>query len=238
MTDLKGKVVVITGASDGLGKALSLRLAKEGAKLALVSKTKEKLEKSKAEVDALGVESEYFACDISDDKQVEKTVSDIKSKFGTIDILVNNAGVWYEGSTESHSPEKIKELFGVNSMGPIFMARAVLPIMKAKKDGQILNVASSAAKESASEWGVYSATKWALRSFNDTLKGELEGTGIKVMGFYPGGMKTNMFDVSGFPKGVTPWMMDPQDVAEIIVFMLTRPKDILMGDVDAVKFMG
>ena len=229
---LKGKVIVITGASRGLGKAIAQRLVKEKAKLALIARTKKDLEVLK---DELKSECEIFVCDVSNEVLVKLTVKKIIQKFGRVDILINNAGIWYEGSTDKHSLEKIKELFLINSIGPIYLTREVLPYMKKQESGQVLNISSSAGTRPDGGWGVYTSSKYALRGFTDSLKMELEGTGIKVMGFYPGGMNTTLFTTAGFKKENEPWMMKKEDIAEIIVFMLKTPDDVTMHHVEVRK---
>jgi len=235
--NLKDQVILITGASSGLGKALALRLAKEGVKLALLARSKKRLAQVKKKIKPLGCFCEYFVCDVVDKTQVDKVIKGVVKKFGSVDVLINNAGIWYEGPTEKHPPQKIKELFAVNSIGPIFLIQAVLPIMKKKKTGQILNIVSTAGVEPSGQWGVYTATKYAVRGFTDSLKLELQGMGIKVMGFYLGGMDTELFTKAGFPKKDEPWMLKKEDVAEIIAFILKRPGDVVMNHVEVRKMM-
>lgn len=233
---LKDRVIVITGASQGLGESLAYKLASEKAMVVLVARTEKLLKKVKSKIKKENGKAGYFVCDVSNDKLVEEAVNGVIKKFGKIDILVNNAGVWYEGSTIKHSPSKVRELFLTNSVGPIYMARAVLPFMKERKSGQIFNVISSAGVGPSAGWGVYTATKFALRGLTDSLKLELEGTGIKVMGFYPGGMNTKLFDNAGFGRINKPWMMKKEDVVKIIVFMLEQPDDLVMDHVEVNKF--
>jgi len=229
MESLKNQTIVITGGGGGLGRALVLELSKENVRLAILGRTEKTLKETKEKVTTLGTECEYFICDISDKKEVTETFEKIKEKFGEIDILVNNAGIWYEGSTVEHPAEKVKELFDINSVGPVFTCQEVIPEMKKQKSGQILNISSIAGILPEPGWPVYVGTKYAVRGFTEALENELDGTGIKVMGFYPGGMDTDLFDKAGFPKGKVPWMMDKEKVAEVLVFMLKLPKNMNMS---------
>ena len=197
---LENKIVLITGASRGLGKAIALRLAKEKVKLALIARTEKDLKAVKEEIEKLGSCSEYFLCDVSDGEQVKLVFEKIVKKFGKIDVLINNAGIWYQGPTTAHACQKIKQLFEVNIIGMVYCTKEVISIMKKHKGGQILNVISGAGLHPSGEWGVYSGTKYAERGFTDSLKEELKGTGIKVMSFYPSGMDTNLFIDAGFNK--------------------------------------
>ncbi len=237
LQDLSDKIILVTGASTGLGKALSLRLAEEKANLVLHARSAEKLQDVVNEIKAKGGTASCFACDVTDMKQTRYAAEYIKDGYGKIDVLINNAGIWYEGATERHPKEKILEMYKVNAIGVIYMTQEILPLMRQQGNGQILNLVSLAGTEPAADWGVYTSTKYAVRGFTESLKLELLGTGIKVMGFYPGGMDTDLFDASGFPKGKAPWMMKKEDVAEIITFMLKQPLDVSMDHVEVRKFM-
>lgn len=235
--NLKDEVILITGASEGLGKALALRLAKEKAKLALLARSEKRLAKVKKSLVSTGCQCEYFLCDVSDKTQVNNAVRGVIKKFKTINILINNAGIWYEGQTEEHPAEKVKDLFAINTIGTIYVTQAVLPVMKKKKRGQILNVISVAGIEPSGTWGIYTASKYAVHGFTNSLKEELQSAGIKVIGFYPSGMDTSLFVTAGFSKKKESWMMKKEDVAEIIAFILKRPDDVVMDHVEVRKFM-
>lgn len=236
---IEGKVVVITGASDGLGKAIALQCAQEHAKIALLARSEDKLAAVKAECTSLGSDVEYFVCDVSDAAQVATTVSALKQQFGSIDILINNAGVWAAGPIESYTVEKIGSLFATNTLGTIYMTRAVVPVMKTQPSGQILNVMSIAGVETKDAYGIiYTATKHALHGFTETLKEELTGTGIKVMGFYPGGMATNILKAAGIDMPSSAELsMDTKDIANIIAFVLKQPEDVVIDHFEVRKFM-
>ncbi|OGK58130.1 hypothetical protein A3H86_04020 [Candidatus Roizmanbacteria bacterium RIFCSPLOWO2_02_FULL_41_9] len=236
--DLQDKVLIITGASDGLGKGLALRLAKDKARVVLLARNQDKLKAVKEEIIKLGGKAEYFVCDVGKPEQVQSVVKSIKSAYGKIDVLINNAGIWTTGPLEAHPIDKIKDLFATNTLGTIFMTREVLPMMKAVKSGQILNVMSIAGVEEVDAYGiVYVATKHALQGFTDTLKQELQGTGIKVMGFYPGGMATNILAASGVKMEVDmKQMMRVEDIAEIIAFVLKQPADVVIDHFEVRKF--
>src|SRR4030067_1061578 len=129
--------------------------------------------------------------------------------------------------------EKVKELFDVITLGTIYVTTSVLPILKKQAEGQILNVVSVAGIETpGAEMGPYSpytAAKYAVTGFTKSLEEELKGTKIKVMGIYPGGMNTPLFKKAGFDYTENEnWMMDKKDVAKIILFMLSQPKDVII----------
>lgn len=234
--DISNKVVVITGASKGLGRELAIQLARENVKLALIARSEKELKELKTE------NSDYFVCDVTNESQVLDTFKKIHDKFGQIDILVNNAGVWHEGKLEDHSEKVSKKLFDVIVLGTISCTKAALPFMKAQKSGQILNVISVGGLETPGSYGqysVYTAAKFAVTGFTKSMVEELKGSGIKVLGFYPAGMNTELFRSAGFEYSDNEdWMMDKKDIAEIIVFILKRPADVLMDQVVIHKFNG
>jgi len=238
MTDLKNQVVIVTGASDGLGKGLAIRLAKEGARLALVARNEEKIKAVAAEISQSGAEVKYFVCDLTSVEQIQKTVAEIKAAYGTVDVLINNAGIWSPGDLISHTVEKIQQLFATNALGTIFMTREVLPILKEKHNGQILNVTSIAGVETVPAYGlIYTATKHAVKGFTDTLKLEAQNYGVKVMGFYPGGMATHIAAAAGIDMPSDPnLMMKVEDVAEFLTFILKQPKDVWFDHFEVRKF--
>ena len=234
--NLNNKTIIITGASQGLGKELSLQVAKLGAKVALVSRTKTDLEKVKSEIIKQGGNAEVFVCDVTNQQQVNETTSLIKNHFGTIDILVNGAGIWTTDELESSRPELIEQTFKVNSVGPIYFIKAVLPIFKQKNSGQIINVISVAGldRPDNKDWPTYTASKWALTGYTKALVHLLADTKIKVGAFYPAGFESNIFENSGEKEEThnQPWMMRTEDVARSIVFMLDAPEDFQIKSVE------
>lgn len=230
--NLNNKVVLITGASDGLGRSVAIKLSQQGAKIALVSRSENKLKEVKNEI---GKAAEYFVCDIGQPDQVETTVKAVVKKFGTIDVLINNAGIWLQGKTDEADPGKIKAIFQANSLGLIYMVRAALPILKKRKEALIYNVISNAGLDPGQDWGIYVGSKFAARGFAESLRLELAETKIKVMSLYPGGIDTDLFIKAGNQLKNEPWMMKKEDVVDIIEFMLTRPQDITIHALEVTK---
>ena len=192
---VKGKVVVVTGASQGLGRELALKLGKLGAKVALVARTEKLLSEVKSLIEKDDGTAEYFVCDVTNYEQVNNTIEKIVKTFGTIDILVNGAGIWTTDEFESKRPELIEQAFKVNSIGPIYFTKAVLPTMRKNNAGHILNVISKAGLDipENKDWLTYTATKWAMTGYTKALKYELANTKIKVSALFPGGFESNIF---------------------------------------------
>lgn len=233
---IKNKVILLTGASQGLGKELALQLSVKGAKLALIART-EKLLNEVKELTVKGgsAETEIFVCDITDRENVKNTVKVVIEKFGTIDILVNNAGIWTTEELEEEKPELIENSFKVNAIGHIYLLKEVLPIMKANNKGHILNVISKSGLDipENKDWPTYAATKWAMTGYTKALAYSLAGTKIKVTAFYPGGFESNIFETAGERDAHNqPWMMRTCDVAEAIVDALNKPNDLLIRSIE------
>lgn len=238
--NLENKVVVVTGASQGLGKVLAQKVAKLGAKVALVARSKDKLEVLKQE---LGENAAYFVCDVSRFEEIEEAVVEIQEKFGTIDILINNAGIWTTNDIEEKNPKRREEALKINTLGTINFSLTVLPILQKKNSGYIFNVVSTSGASDIPEgdnqhWLSYGASKWALRGFSKDLFNKLRSTHIKVTAIFPGGMDTNIFENAGEKDAHNQsWMMNAEDVADIIVFCLTRPTDVAIESLVITKKM-
>ncbi len=238
---IKNKIVIITGASQGLGKTLAEKIAQEGAIVALVARSKEKLQQLQQTITTDGGRAESFICDITDLSQVEKTVAEILKKFKTIDILINNAGIWTDNNLEKKYPQKRKEAFDINALGAIQFTQTVLPHLLEKNEGQILNVISTSGIEDTTardnkHWQTYGATKWAMTGFTNALRDSLQNKNIKVTGFFPGGFDSNLYENAGRSDAHDQaWMMKTTDIAEIILFALTRPSDVLIEKIVVTK---
>jgi uncharacterized protein len=238
MNNLEDKVIVITGASQGLGKLLSSEMAKLGGRVAMVSRTKKLLEKNKEEITKNKGKAEVFVCDVTDYKQVKITVNEIIKKFGRIDILINGAGIWTTDEFEELNPELIEKSFKVNSIGPIYFTKSVLPLMKENNNGHILNVISKAGLDidENGDWPTYTATKWALTGYTKALKYNLKDTKIKVSALYPGGFESNIFETAGEEEAHNqPWMMKTKQVVEAILYILNQPEELFIASVELSK---
>lgn len=240
---LQNKNVIITGASSGLGECLAYKVAEEGARVALVARSEEKLSQIQKKIVSSGGKAEVFVCDIRNYQEVKKTTSKIFSKLNTIDILVNNAGVWTDNELEKEKPEMRKIAFDTNALGNIQFTNAILPYFQEKNIGYIFNVISTSgvADIPAGDntfWMTYGATKWAVAGFTKDLRNTLKDTQIKVTGFFPGGFESNLYEKAQRKNPHNqPWMMKTEDVADIIIFALTRPTDVLMERIIVTKIM-
>lgn len=231
---VKDKVAIVTGASQGLGQELSLQLGRLGAKVALVARQEKLLQEVKDSITRSGGTAEYFVCDVTDEKQVKSNVGTIVKAFGTIDILVNNAGIYTTDELEIARPDLVEKAFQVNSMGPIYFTKAVLPILRKKNSGHLFNIISSAGLDlpENKDWLTYTATKWAITGYTKALRHALAGTKIKITAFYPAGFESNIFETAGEKDAHNQsWMMRTADVADAIVYTLDRPDDVFINSI-------
>ncbi len=218
------KVIVITGASDGLGKTLTESLSKENNVIALAT-TEEKLQKVAEENNC-----NYKVCDVSDYNQVEKCTNEIIEEFGKIDILINNAGLWIQEKLEENDTERINAVIDVNLLGTIYMTKAVIPIMKKNQDGIIININSQAGINHKAERVVYNASKWGVTGFSKSLQDEVAKYGIRVTDIMPGMLKTDMFNKMNIKKNMENGL-DTKEVARLVKFIIDTPKDVMIPEV-------
>ena len=214
------KTILITGGSDGLGKAIAARLAPNN-KVIILSPHEEKLS---AVADAVGCE--YKVCDVRDYAQVEKVIGEL----GSLDCLINNAGLWIEGSLEQSDPQRIHEVLEVNTLGTINCAKAVIPTMKRQKSGRIINVISQAGLYAKPQRSVYNASKWAITGFTKSLQEELSPFGIAVTGLYPGKLKSDMFKKMGIDKDLSD-ALELDEVAKTVEFIVGADNSTLFCEV-------
>ena len=218
------KTIVITGGSDGLGKAIA-KLLSEKNNIIIISKTDENANKISREIP----KAECYTCDVTKPEQVDETIKTIILNHGDIDILINNAGVWLAGDLTENSYEQISNCIDVNTKGPIYMTKAVLPNMYEQGKGLIINVCSQASFDSDDFSPVYNASKWAMRGFNRSIQKDVSKKGIKVTGFYPGFMQTNIFKKAGNDYD-TSTGLEVEKVAKAIEFIVTCDDDVIIPE--------
>ncbi len=221
---IKDKVVVITGASRGLGKALAALFADEGAKLVLSSRPGEELEKAGRELGA-----EVFPADVTKEEEIKKLADFTLEKFGRIDVWVNNAGIWMpHAPIEKMDLKRVHEMIEVNLFGTIYGSKAALIQMKKQRSGTIINIISVSALEGRPGSSGYCASKYATVGFTKSLRLEVKQDNIKVLAVYPDKMKTNLFDKKK-PENYGGFM-SPEFVAETVVknFKKDSPEEKLI----------
>ena len=218
--DFKNKVVLITGASSGIGKQTAIEFAKLGSSIILVARRKNKLEQVENELKQFNVNTLVCVCDVSKKDQVEELSKIVLQKFNSIDILVNNAGFAIYGSVSDLSIDEIESQMETNYFGMIYCVKNFLPLMLKKKSGHIVNVASVGASFSVPGVSSYCATKFAMLGFSEGLKHELYGTGVGLTVVSPIMVRTPLFEhpsFTNFSKFSTGVSLSSETVAKTII---------------------
>ena len=217
----KDKVVVVTGASSGIGEQACIDFAKRGAKVVLVSRSSEKIESIAAKLKQdYHAETLAVSCDVSKKQQVVSMSKQVLGEFGYVDILVNNAGFGIFGSVNDLSIEDLEEQLATNFLGTIYCTKVFLPSMLGRKAGHIVNVASVAGSIGIPGMAAYCASKFAMIGFSQSLYHELSGTGVGVTAVSPITVKTSFFEHQSFKKirpNYTPTALSAQDVSNAIL---------------------
>ena len=233
---LNGKVALVTGASRGLGEGTARALAKQGAKVMLLARDGDLAQTVAREIVAAGGRAEVLACDVSDYPAVERAVADTRQRLGGLDILVNNAGVIDPiASIAASDPAAWARSLQINLVGAYFVVRAVLDGMLAAGGGTIVNVSSGAAHRPLEGWSAYCAGKAGLWMMTQSIALETAGSGIRIFGFAPGTIDTDM-QVKIRASGVNPVSQIPRanlsPVAHAVrglVYLCDSASDDLIG---------
>ena len=189
---LVGCVVIITGASSGIGRATAHAFAQAGATVVLVARRIEALAEAETELACYGVATLAIPMDVTQNEALEQVVETTLQTFGRIDVLVNNAGISRGGAFVDLEPADLRQLALLNVYGPLRLSQLVLPVMQRQGRGHIVNVSSMAGLLTAPGLAAYNATRSAIIAFSDSLRREVEGTGIYVSTILPGWTKTAM----------------------------------------------
>ncbi|MDG5470715.1 SDR family oxidoreductase [Jeotgalibacillus sp. ET6] len=231
---LEGKKIVITGASSGLGGEIAKKCAEQGAILFLVGRNKERLEEIVQETSLLGApEVQAFELDLKETENIQNLVEAMDQQAGEIDVLINNAGFGLFEKLEQTANETVRDMFNVNVLSLIVLTKSILPLMKRGGEGHIINIASQAGKLATPKSSIYSATKFAVIGFSNSLRMELADENIKVTVINPGPINTSFFDQADssgtYAQSVKRWMLDPEKVAaKTVSCIYTNKREINM----------
>ena len=236
---LQNKVIVITGASSGIGEQVAMQVAEQGATPVLIARTEEKLKALAEKIkETYNRPCYYYVLDVSEEMEVQSVFSKVLQEVGRIDILVNNAGFGIFKTFEDASMDEVKDMFQVNVFGLVACTKAVLTYMVKRNEGHIINIASLAGKIATPKSSAYAATKHAVLGFTNSLRMELSSTNVFVTAINPGPIDTNFFEIADqsgtYVKNMGRYMLKPTYVAEQIVKSMQTKK----REVNLPKWMG
>ena len=229
---LANKRVVITGASDGIGRHIALKLAAQGCQLALLGRDETRLKRVCEEARALSnTHARTYSADFLSPGAAPDVAARILKDFGGVDILINNAGIWHKaGPLETIPGDMVLATVQTNLTSAIQLTQKLLPSLRAQGEAAILNVISKSGVVAQAGQSVYTASKYGMRGFTEVLKEDEAETGVRVAGLYQSGTNTGMFAKAGeeVPNQI---FTEPEDLADVVVFMLSRPAKLWMHDV-------
>ena len=225
---LKDKVALITGASQGLGRALALAFAREGARVVVNARSEESARPVAGEVEDADAEVLAVAADVSKGADVERLVGESVERFGKIDVLVNNAGLLGPRVAIEDFPEdEWRRVIDANLTGPFLVSRAAIPYLS---DGaSIINVVSGVSVEGRAEWGAYSVSKFGMEGLNQILAAELAERGVRVNAVDPGGMRTDM-RAAAYPEEDPQTRITPEENTAVFLYLASDESGGVTGE--------
>ena len=231
MSELQDKVVIITGASSGLGEATARRLAKSGAKLMLAARREDRLQELVAEIQQDGGTAKYQVTDVSDRSQVEALAQGTQQAYGRIDVLVNNAGIMPLSPLAEIKVDEWEKMVDVNIKGVLYGVAAVMPIMLQQESGQIINLSSVAGHKVFATGTVYCATKFAVKAISEGIRLESDGK-IRSTNISPGAVATELANTishdatADMAEQLYGIAIDPDAIARAITYAIEQPGDV------------
>jgi NADP-dependent 3-hydroxy acid dehydrogenase YdfG len=238
-SSVKQRRAIITGASSGIGAATALAFAKAGIAVALVGRSPAKLEKIVLATEQEGVEAKAYILDLAEVEKVKEAMSAIAQDFQPIDILVNNAGIGYTNPLADTPLLDWQQVLNLNLTSVFQSTQALLPPMRARAQGIIINVASVAAHSYFPDWGAYAVSKAGLVAFSKTLAAEEKAHGIRIMTISPGAVNTPIWDTetvqADFNRSL---MLTPEVVAQAILHAATLPPGATIDEITLMPSAG
>lgn len=235
--DIKDKVVAITGASSGIGRAIAVLLAQNGAKVVLGARRADQLEELVNEIKAKGGEAEFLVTDVKRREDLNNLVQVAINRFGRLDVFINNAGISPLSRFDELKVEEWEEMIDINLKGVLYGIAASLPVFRKQGTGHIINIISTSGIKIVPLQGVYAATKNAVRTISEALRQEA-GDNLRVTGISPGFVKTNLADSMKDPemkKAIVERMdkiaIPPEAIARAVAFAIGQPSNVDVGDI-------
>lgn len=229
--ELRGKTVIVTGASGGIGSHTAIALADRGSNLALVSRSADRLQQIRMWCEEKGIKAITITADIGKEDDTGKIVSETEAGIGPVDILINNAGAMSFKQIADYSGDEVRDIVMTNIYGPIRLTQAVLPGMLERGEGRIVNIGSIFGSLSFPYFGIYSATKCAVRGFSEALRREIMNSGVGITYVAPRGTRTSQSaEFLEMAKKTGMNLDSPEKVARIVVSAIMEDrKEVYIG---------
>jgi len=226
---LEGKVAIVTGASRGIGKAISLALAEEAATVVVAARAIDKMNETAKLVTAAGGKAQIIPTELTDERSIKNLVKATGERFGRLDILINNAGITHSAKLGETSTEDWDRCQQINTRAPFILCREALPMLKKAEAAYIINIASVVGVKGYPLQSAYTASKHALRGMTISLSEELRGTNIRVHLLCPGGVDTELVQ-NVRPDIKKQDLMQPEEIAELVLYLLTHKGNAVIDE--------
>ena len=226
---LDGNVAIVTGGSRGIGRAIALALASEGAAVVLAARSAEKLAEAAELVRKAGGRAQPVVTELADEESIRNLVRVTQETFGRLDILTNNAGVTHSAPLEETRTEDLDRCWMINARAPFILCREALPLLRQAQAGFIVNISSVVGVKGYPLQSAYTASKHALRGMTISLAEELRDTKIRVHVICPGGVNTEMVQ-SVRPDIETEDLIGPEEIAELVLYLVTRRGNAVLDE--------
>jgi len=226
---LAGKVAIVTGASRGIGRAISVALAQEASTIVLAARSIQQLQITAEQVTKAGGEARIVRVELTEEPSIRNLIQVTGEKLGRLDILVNNAGVTHSAPLEQTSTEDWQRCISINARAPFILCREALPLLKKSQAAHIINIASVVGVKGYPLQSAYTASKHALRGMTISLAEELRGSNIRVHLLCPGGVDTDMVD-NVRPDIARDELIKPQEIAELVLYLVTHKGNAVVDE--------
>lgn len=236
---LEGRVALVTGASSGIGEATARALAQAGAKLAVAARRRGRLDALAQELEKSGAEVLVIAADLTEEAENRRIVAETEARFGRLDILVNNAGVMLLAPVDAADPADWRRMLELNVLGLMVSTQAALPGMRARGGGHVVNISSTAGRLPNTNISGYSASKFGVFAFSESLRKEVYKDGIRVSVIEPGVVATELREhIPHAPtqKALNAWadsmrQLQPEDIANAVLYCVTQPAHVNVNEI-------
>ena len=226
---LAGKVAIVTGASRGIGRAISVALAQETATIVLAARSIQELQITAEQVTKAGGQARIVHVELTEEQSIRNLIQVAGEKLGRLDILVNNAGVTHSAELQQTSTEDWQRCISINARAPFILCREALPLLKKSQAAYIVNIASVVGIKGYPLQSAYTASKHALRGMTISLAEELRGSNIRVHLLCPGGVDTDMVDRVR-PDIAKDELIKPQEIAELVLYLVTHKGNAVVDE--------